>query len=112
MFVGKQDSLLRYFSDTFFSILPFFLLAFGVAATLFIQHPVVVTFLLGILISIIGFVLFLFAKLKKTEKGKLFSFGPGQMDKSEKRLYYLGYTLQVLGLIVQATVVWNQSRSN
>ena len=49
---------------------------------------------------ILGFALFLKAKLSIIRQGRLFTFGPSQMTKSNRIAYFLGYGVMFLGLFL------------
>lgn len=54
-------------------------------------------FIYGLLISIIGFMLFLKAKLSVIRTGKLFSFGCDLMDQKNTFLYFFGWVMIIGG---------------
>ena len=74
-----------------FLLLPALLLGLLPVITLGIAYPV------PLVLVVIGFVLFLTAKLSVIRAGKRFTFGPKQMDSSHRRLYFGGYALMVAG---------------
>ena len=49
---------------------------------------------------LLGFALFFKAKLSIIKQGKLFTFGPSHMSKSNRILYFIGYGGMVSGLFL------------
>lgn len=58
------------------------------------------TFWSMVVFFILGFALFLKAKLSIIRQGRLFTFGPSQMTKSNRIAYFLGYGVMFLGLFL------------
>lgn len=60
--------------------------------------------LYGIGLIVLGFILFLSAKIHVFKKGKFFSFGTNFMSKKISIIYYAGYFLILSGLLVSFTI--------
>ena len=67
-------------------LLPIFL--FGIA------YP------LSLLLIAVGFIIFLKAKISVIKTGKIISFGPGEMCSIDKRFYFFGYSMMILGFLL------------
>ncbi len=55
------------------------------------------------IVVLIGFTLFIAAKISNFKKGKIISFGTNDMSKSMSNFYQLGYWLMVVGTILTFT---------
>jgi undecaprenyl pyrophosphate phosphatase UppP len=82
-------------------LLPIWLAVLGTIFAMIARDPFGSKVLVGIVLIIIGFILFFKSKLRKLREGQLSSFGIKDLNAKEKKLYIIGYFLMVSGLIIE-----------
>jgi len=74
-----------------------------IAIVLAVFDEYMLSSLYGIGLIVLGFILFLSAKIHVFKKGKFFSFGTNFMSEKISIIYYAGYFLILSGLLVSFT---------
>jgi len=83
-------------------LLPVWLGVLGTILAMIARDPYGFKVLVGMVLLMIGFSLFVKSKLRKLREGKLTSFGMKELDAKEQKLYISGYLLMALGLLIEA----------